>query len=107
MIRRPPRSTLFPYTTLFRSRRAGATSERCAVSGWGRGRVEPDPAQDCTAERAVRPLQLAHDREVVVARHVHQLTRHAVCTPGRHQILALAEVLRPFVAADHDQCGTG
>src|SRR2546426_2350450 len=27
MIRRPPRSTLFPYTTLFRSRRS-----RCAVS---------------------------------------------------------------------------
>src|SRR5215813_230825 len=25
MIRRPPRSTLFPYTTLFRSRRAGGT----------------------------------------------------------------------------------
>src|SRR2546425_6617464 len=25
MIRRPPRSTLFPYTTLFRSRRAGDT----------------------------------------------------------------------------------
>src|SRR5260370_36196862 len=25
MIRRPPRSTLFPYTTLFRSRRSGAT----------------------------------------------------------------------------------
>src|SRR3712207_7150702 len=25
MIRRPPRSTLFPSTTLFRSRRAGAT----------------------------------------------------------------------------------
>src|SRR2546425_7095298 len=24
MIRRPPRSTLFPYTTLFRSRRVGA-----------------------------------------------------------------------------------
>src|SRR3712207_9558377 len=24
MIRRPPRSTLFPYTTLFRSQRAGA-----------------------------------------------------------------------------------
>src|SRR5207249_7502970 len=26
MIRRPPRSTLFPYTTLFRSRRAPATT---------------------------------------------------------------------------------
>src|SRR2546423_7727841 len=27
MIRRPPRSTLFPYTTLFRSHRAGALSK--------------------------------------------------------------------------------
>src|SRR6266571_4471233 len=37
MIRRPPRSTLFPYTTLFRSRR-----RRCARGRWprapGRGR---------------------------------------------------------------------
>src|SRR5256885_12467700 len=31
MIRRPPRSTLFPYTTLFRSQheRAAARAERC------------------------------------------------------------------------------
>src|SRR2546427_7872044 len=28
MIRRPPRSTLFPYTTLFRSRRAGDAQDR-------------------------------------------------------------------------------
>src|SRR5260370_62256 len=27
MIRRPPRSTLFPYTTLFRSRRLGGAKE--------------------------------------------------------------------------------
>src|SRR5256885_11207521 len=27
MIRRPPRSTLFPYTTLFRSRRRGGPAE--------------------------------------------------------------------------------
>src|SRR2546430_8385353 len=27
MIRRPPRSTLFPYTTLFRSPRSGSSSE--------------------------------------------------------------------------------
>src|SRR2546422_7113568 len=33
MIRRPPRSTLFPYTTLFRSRSADATTRRpCANS---------------------------------------------------------------------------
>src|SRR5256885_10490795 len=28
MIRRPPRSTLFPYTTLFRSRRSSSSSVR-------------------------------------------------------------------------------
>src|SRR2546426_7388872 len=34
MIRRPPRSTLFPYTTLFRSRsrRAGSSSRRTSTS---------------------------------------------------------------------------
>src|SRR3712207_7699898 len=51
MIRRPPRSTLFPYTTLFRSAhppRGGRRDHggpygrlrpriRCQYSGWGRG----------------------------------------------------------------------
>src|SRR5438270_4027569 len=36
MIRRPPRSTLFPYTTLFRSRRGGADEDRALVRGDGR-----------------------------------------------------------------------
>src|SRR2546429_1145632 len=31
MIRRPPRSTLFPYTTLFRSRRQGAEAARAGI----------------------------------------------------------------------------
>src|SRR5256885_4738575 len=30
MIRRPPRSTLFPYTTLFRSAGGGHEAKRCA-----------------------------------------------------------------------------
>src|SRR2546427_6879912 len=42
MIRRPPRSTLFPYTTLFRSR-AGERARRCrAGAAWGRARRRPD-----------------------------------------------------------------
>src|SRR4051812_49914176 len=46
MIRRPPRSTLFPYTTLFRSDRSvpgRCAPPRCrAGSGrWARGRPEP------------------------------------------------------------------
>src|SRR2546427_4657445 len=45
MIRRPPRSTLFPYTTLFRSRLAGGQGDR-------RARLEPGlkPAQEREAE---------------------------------------------------------
>src|SRR3712207_8488454 len=45
MIRRPPRSTLFPYTTLFRSpRRAGPRPDRSAAvpppgGGLGRGQA--------------------------------------------------------------------
>src|SRR2546422_6620306 len=37
MIRRPPRSTLFPYTTLFRSKgvRLGATLPDAPVPMWG------------------------------------------------------------------------
>src|SRR3712207_9456778 len=35
MIRRPPRSTLFPYTTLFRSGGPGATTLACDFDGDG------------------------------------------------------------------------
>src|SRR2546422_3395199 len=38
MIRRPPRSTLFPYTTLFRSRRLPRAHQFCA-------HVEPTPGE--------------------------------------------------------------
>src|SRR3712207_8801357 len=38
MIRRPPRSTLFPYTTLFRSRvRKGPQARTCGKRSIGRG----------------------------------------------------------------------
>src|SRR3712207_8024070 len=46
MIRRPPRSTLFPYTTLFRSsghpahRRAEGRQRRCWQPDQGKGRKE-------------------------------------------------------------------
>src|SRR2546430_14375185 len=38
MIRRPPRSTLFPYTTLFRSRSGGGRRRRGGRRRGGRGR---------------------------------------------------------------------
>src|SRR2546426_9118869 len=45
MIRRPPRSTLFPYTTLFRSRRSQPLRQSSGVERLDR---------DLTVERAVR-----------------------------------------------------
>src|SRR3712207_9390909 len=40
MIRRPPRSTLFPYTTLFRSKRAAWVSSECGEERRGVGLCE-------------------------------------------------------------------
>src|SRR3954462_15011230 len=50
MIRRPPRSTLFPYTTLFRS-------ARCCRRG-GRAEAEPYPA--CFRDRKSTRLNSSH-----------------------------------------------
>src|SRR3989475_5053359 len=44
MIRRPPRSTLFPYTTLFRSHRADCRRQRGdAARQNGEGNTDGDP----------------------------------------------------------------
>src|SRR6266550_6609589 len=42
MIRRPPRSTLFPYTTLFRSRRTPARAGPAAPAPAGHRRLRRD-----------------------------------------------------------------
>src|SRR5688572_32100067 len=57
MIRRPPRSTLFPYTTLFRSERAALVAEQLRLQqGLGeRGAVHLD-------ERLVLARRLLVDR---------------------------------------------
>src|SRR5256885_11075502 len=55
MIRRPPRSTLFPYTTLFRS------LERTCPSCHGRGQVIEDPCPACGgADRKSTRLNSSH-----------------------------------------------
>src|SRR2546421_6811472 len=40
MIRRPPRSTLFPYTTLFRSRICASPRATSCAAGWSRERCQ-------------------------------------------------------------------
>src|SRR6266699_5238564 len=53
MIRRPPRSTLFPYTTLFRSaHRAGVAAGRGRRRAWCASR---DRSEEHTSELQARP----------------------------------------------------
>src|SRR5258707_3203259 len=47
MIRRPPRSTLFPYTTLFRSLRTNDTRQRPVHSKNGPHLFSPPTAASC------------------------------------------------------------
>src|SRR5438034_7279893 len=54
MIRRPPRSPLFPYTTLFRSRRGGPAVARRRAGRPGDG---PAPAHPGVVKDAARLLQ--------------------------------------------------
>src|SRR6266568_8934725 len=60
MILRPPRSTLFPYTTLFRSR--GATADVEEVRG-------PDPAERLTG--LGHDVQGGHDQSRAIADDAH------------------------------------
>src|SRR5215813_15191317 len=52
MIRRPPRSTLFPYTTLFRSRPPHPSARPGAALGSGDGRPR---SEEHTSELQSRP----------------------------------------------------
>src|SRR3712207_7551922 len=69
MIRRPPRSTLFPYTTLFRSRRAGRPPASVTAlpphpcRGGGRGE-DPRPRRSSHPVRLDRPRSEEHTSEL-------------------------------------------
>src|SRR5690349_25112223 len=65
MIRRPPRSTLFPYTTLFRSRHSTCAPLVCGSSRWAIGipnaAVFPLPVRDWRSEEHTSELQSRRD----------------------------------------------
>src|SRR3990167_5619815 len=59
MIRRPPRSTLFPYTTLFRSVRAAPEGARRPCShSWS---VRTDTPRSCAKRDCERPVRSRMD----------------------------------------------
>src|SRR5258706_12178717 len=63
MIRRPPRSTLFPYTTLFRSARQAGTGPRADGQGDSR-RKSLQAAGTREAPAGVRPRSEEHTSEL-------------------------------------------
>src|SRR3712207_7866059 len=83
MIRRPPRSTLFPYTTLFRSKRDfGVHADRIAghqdvVDGCGDGARDDDedghgyaPSGDASARRCSAARSEEHTSELQSRQYV-------------------------------------
>src|SRR5256885_8823882 len=74
MIRRPPRSTLFPYTTLFRSPPAGPS--RPAASG--RPPAPRSSGRDRDRPRPTTPVRLRPDRKSTRLNSSHLVISYAV-----------------------------
>src|SRR5258707_4551847 len=83
MIRRPPRSTLFPYTTLFRSARPGQTAR--FETGRGRGAAPaPQPATgDPRSEEHTSELQ---SRQYLVCRLLLEKKKKSVYYPRTERL---------------------
>src|SRR3712207_8533321 len=86
MIRRPPRSTLFPYTTLFRSRRRVGDP---GADGLGLGAARPflrvacggpsSKVQWCGAARSEEHTSELQSRQYLVCRLLLEKTMTPIC----------------------------
>src|SRR2546421_8267491 len=97
MIRRPPRSTLFPYTTLFRSRRvrAGRGRDRRQVAQRG---VEP-------AQGRIRLLELL-DRKSTRLNSSHDQISYAVFCLKKKKTKSIHSAEGPRAFPGRRRCAT-
>src|SRR3712207_8568407 len=101
MIRRPPRSTLFPYTTLFRSLRAGRTDRQHGGAALdGDGLAGPDAglgqAREQLDVRLQRLAQSLEDRKSTRLNSSHANISYAVfCLQKKN------EVAQPIAGRSH------
>src|SRR5437773_5905842 len=72
MLRRPPGSTLFPYTTLFRSQAAGELARLLALRLQQRAQAEQDVGQRLSPRRALAGHLVAPRSE----EHTSELQSH-------------------------------
>src|SRR2546430_5794044 len=100
MIRRPPRSTLFPYTTLFRSRtaRPAAAPRRgeASVPARGGGRSEEHTSELQSQSNLVCRLLLEKKKEKADAPPSAQIE-----TPQPSFVTAVARMLRSPLQGAH------
>ena len=95
MIRRPPRSTLFPYTTLFRSR-SGALASLAAPRAAGQRAVAAlfqrtgASREDRQYQRHTLHLQALKHRQDADASRIRRPLR-----PRRHSVIAVRRQKRP------------
>src|SRR2546430_11459904 len=89
MIRRPPRSTLFPYTTLFRS-------DEWAASGGQELRVHQSSAQPGTAQEQQGAADRRRDRKSTRLNSSHSQISYAVfCLKKKSQLDDVSNSLEP------------
>src|SRR5437588_8895196 len=89
MLRPPPRSTLFPYTTLFRSLKGEAGQERKAQGGHGGA---PVLARDVLDPAALRAGPAEHPQRRQPADHVLEVVRDRKSTRlnSSHTVISYA-----------------
>src|SRR5436190_3436715 len=102
MIRRPPRSTLFPYTTLFRSRPRAARRDRPSCvddrpTGRSRARSEEHTSELQSHSDLVCRL-LLEKKKALREPFQTRIGQNAVCAQmERHHTLAPADLVDRFV----------
>src|SRR5438034_3628642 len=98
MIRRPPRSTLFPYTTLFRSLRGAA----CALDHHG-ARVAGLDVVDAVADRRDRKSTRLNSSHTVISYAVFCLKKkkERIDHAGDFKTRDVEQGMPYVVAADH------
>src|SRR2546429_5755260 len=90
MIRRPPRSTLFPYTTLFRSPNKSPLSEGIAATSSSKA------MQSCSAVRSEEHTSELQSRLHLVCRLLLEKKKKNTC-PGSTSISFVVQMSWPCV----------
>src|SRR2546429_6693710 len=81
MIRRPPRSTLFPYTTLFRSRKHARSIAQRERNSAGKAAGDDLREKRCSADDAGAGVRFGQPKDLRPEEHTSELQSrlHLVC----------------------------